>query len=52
MKRKLGVVENRPLADFLPTITITAKQLAIEITNFRRFPEFAKKINNSLHNIK
>lgn len=34
MKRKLGVKENRPLADFLPTITITAKQLATEITNF------------------
>lgn len=34
MKRKLGVAENRPLADFLPTITITAKQLATEITNF------------------
>jgi DNA-damage-inducible protein D len=34
MKRKLGIAENRPLADFLPTITITAKQLAAEITNF------------------
>lgn len=34
MKRKLGVAENRPLADFLPTLTITAKQLATEITNF------------------
>lgn len=34
MKRKLGITENRPLADFLPTITITAKQLATEITNF------------------
>lgn len=34
MKRKLGVTESRPLADFLPTITITAKQLATEITNF------------------
>jgi DNA-damage-inducible protein D len=34
MKRKLGVAENRPLADFLPTITISAKQLATEITNF------------------
>lgn len=34
MKRKLGVAEGRPLADFLPTITITAKQLATEITNF------------------
>lgn len=34
MKRKLGIKDNRPLADFLPTITITAKQLATEITNF------------------
>jgi DNA-damage-inducible protein D len=34
MKRKLGIKENRPLADFLPTITISAKQLATEITNF------------------
>ena len=34
MKRKLGIKENRPLADFLPTITITGKQLATEITNF------------------
>jgi len=34
MKRKLGIAENRLLADFLPTITITAKQLATEITNF------------------
>ena len=34
MKRKLGISENRPLADFLPTITISAKQLATEITNF------------------
>jgi len=34
MKQKLGIKENRPLADFLPTITITAKQLATEITNF------------------
>ena len=31
MKRKLGIKENRPYADFLPTITITAKQLAISI---------------------
>jgi DNA-damage-inducible protein D len=34
MKRKLEIADNRPLADFLPTITITAKQLATEITNF------------------
>jgi DNA-damage-inducible protein D len=34
MKKRLGTPENRPLADFLPTITIKAKDLAIEITNF------------------
>lgn len=34
MKRKLGIPENRPLADFLPIITIKAKDLATEITNF------------------
>jgi DNA-damage-inducible protein D len=34
MKNKLGVPKERPLADFLPTITITAKNLAVEITNF------------------
>ncbi len=34
MKGKLGVPKNRPLADFLPTITIKAKDFANEITNF------------------
>jgi len=34
MKKKLGIPENKPLADFLPSITITAKQLATEITNY------------------
>jgi len=34
MKHKLGIPENRPLADFLPIITIKAKDLATEITNF------------------
>ena len=33
MKDRLGVPSGRPLADFLPTITITAKNLATEITN-------------------
>ncbi|MDP2893683.1 MAG: DNA damage-inducible protein D [Sulfurimonas sp.] len=33
MKDKLSVPNGRPLADFLPTITITAKNLATEITN-------------------
>jgi len=34
MKDKLGVPKSRPLADFLPTITIKAKDFANEITNF------------------
>lgn len=34
MKEKLNVPKKRPLADFLPTVTITAKNLATEITNF------------------
>lgn len=34
MKKKLGVKDNRPLADFLPTLTIAAKNLATEITNY------------------
>lgn len=33
MKKHLGVPGNRPLADFLPTVTIAAKNLATEITN-------------------
>lgn len=34
MKTRLGVPDNRPLADFLPTITIKAKDFATEITIF------------------
>ena len=34
MKLRLGVKANRPLADFLPTLTITAKNLATEMTNY------------------
>lgn len=34
MKTRLGVRENRPLADFLPTLTIAAKNLATEMTNY------------------
>ncbi|MFA5188659.1 MAG: DNA damage-inducible protein D [Patescibacteria group bacterium] len=34
MKSKLGVADNRPLADFLPRVTIKAKDLANEITSF------------------
>lgn len=34
MKHKLGVPDSRPLADFLPGVTIKAKDLASEITSF------------------
>ena len=34
MKERLGVQDKRPLADFLPTLTIAAKNLATEITNY------------------
>ena len=34
MKAKYEVKENRPLADFLPTLTIAAKNLATEMTNY------------------
>lgn len=33
MKTQLDVPKSRPLADFLPTVTIAAKNLATEITN-------------------
>lgn len=33
MKSKYGIVQTRPLADFLPTLTIAAKNLATEMTN-------------------
>jgi DNA-damage-inducible protein D len=32
LKRKMGVPESRPVADFLPTISIKAKDLAAEMT--------------------
>lgn len=34
MKERLDVKDNRPLADFLPTLTIAAKNLANEMTNY------------------
>jgi DNA-damage-inducible protein D len=34
MKDRLGMSKGRPLADFLPAITIKAKDFANEITNF------------------
>ena len=34
MKERLGMSPNRPLADFLPALTIAAKNLATEMTNY------------------
>ena len=34
MKERLGIQDKRPLADFLPTLTIAAKNLATEMTNY------------------
>lgn len=34
MKKKIGVSDKRPLADFLPKLTIAAKNLATEMTNY------------------
>ena len=34
MKTRLGIKSSRPLADFLPTLTIAAKNLATEMTNY------------------
>ena len=33
MKNRFGITQTRPLADFLPTLTIAAKNLATEMTN-------------------
>ena len=33
MKNRYGIIQRRPLADFLPTLTIAAKNLATEMTN-------------------
>lgn len=34
VKNKMNIPNNRPMADFLPTVTISAKNFATEITNF------------------
>lgn len=34
MKNRYGIIQSRPLADFLPTLTIAAKNLATEMTNY------------------
>jgi DNA-damage-inducible protein D len=45
MKQKLGVKPNRALADFLPTITIKAKDFATEITIFNLKDKHIEKGN-------
>ncbi|MDR1195245.1 MAG: DNA damage-inducible protein D [Endomicrobium sp.] len=35
MKQKLGIKDNMPLADCLPTVTLKAKDLATEMTNYK-----------------
>ena len=35
LKRKMGIPDNRPVADFLPTISIKAKDLAAEMTGLK-----------------
>lgn len=44
MKSKLGIPKGRALADFLPTITIKAKDFATEITVFN--PLYALELRN------
>lgn len=34
MKQRLGIKSSRPLADLLPTLTIAAKNLDTEMTNY------------------
>ncbi|HNW82973.1 MAG TPA: DNA damage-inducible protein D [bacterium] len=42
MKDKFGITQSRPLADFLPTLTIAAKNLATEMTNHNVLEEDLK----------
>jgi len=39
MKEKYDITQTRPLADFLPTLTIAAKNLATEMTNYNVLQE-------------
>lgn len=46
LKRKMGVPDNRPVADFLPTISIKAKDLAAEMTGLNVQNKDLKGQNN------
>ncbi len=50
MKNKMGVPEKRPLADFLPIVTIKAKDLASEITNHNLKKDQALRGENLITN--
>jgi DNA-damage-inducible protein D len=43
MKTRFGITQSRPLADFLPTLTIAAKSLATEMTNHNVLGELDQK---------
>lgn len=45
LKNKLGIPEKRPIADFLPTISIKAKDLAAEMTSLNVQSKDLKKHN-------
>lgn len=46
LKRKMGIPENRPVADFLPTISIKAKDLAAEMTGLNVQTKDLKGLSN------
>lgn len=46
LKKKMGIPENRPVADFLPTISIKAKDLAAEMTGLNVQSKDLKGQNN------
>lgn len=45
MKRRYSVPQNKPLADYLPTISIKAKDLAAEITTFNTQKKDLRGVN-------
>ncbi|WP_374550283.1 DNA damage-inducible protein D [Flavobacterium sp.] len=45
LKKKMGVPDNRPVADFLPTISIKAKDLAAEMTGLNVQSKDLKGLN-------
>jgi len=49
MKKKLGIPESRPLADFLPTLTIKAKDFATELTSHNVVEKNLKGQNQIVH---